>query len=49
MERSWFKITENYVLELNTKLKENINDRINTELITNKWNKKQLLTKNRTN
>lgn len=45
MEGSWFKITENYVSELNTKLKENINGRINTELITNKWNKKTIIDK----
>lgn len=40
MEGTWFKITENYISDLNKKLKESIGDRVNTELITNKWNKK---------
>lgn len=40
MEGTWFKITEDYVSELNTKLNESIKGRINHHLITNKWGKK---------
>lgn len=43
MEGTWFKITENYISDLNKKLKESIGGRVNTELITNKWNKKTII------
>lgn len=43
MEGTWFKITEEYVLELDKKLNENIAGRINSNLITNIWNKKSII------
>lgn len=43
MEGTWFKITEDYVLELDKKLNENITGKINSNLITNIWNKKSII------
>lgn len=40
MEGTWFKITEDYVSELNTKLKQGMTDKINNNLIKNVWRKK---------
>lgn len=45
MEGTWFKITEDYVLELNAKLNESMKGRINSDLITNKWGKKTVIDK----
>lgn len=42
MEGTWFKITEDYVLELDKKLKESISGKINFNLITNIWDKKSI-------
>ena len=43
MEGTWFKITEDYVLELDKKLNESIKGKINCKLITNTWNKKCII------
>lgn len=42
MEGTWFKITEDYVLELDKKLNESISGKINFNLITNIWDKKSI-------
>lgn len=42
MEGTWFKITEDYVSELNNKLELSIQDKVNTTLIRNKWTKKSI-------
>lgn len=43
MEGTWFKITEDYVSELNNKLELSMQDKINTTLIRNKWTKKSII------
>lgn len=43
MEGTWFKITEDYVSELNDKLELSIQNKINSTLIINKWTKKSVL------
>lgn len=43
MEGTWFKVTEDYVSELNTKLKQGITDKINNDLIKKVWAKKKVI------
>lgn len=45
MEGTWFKITEDYVSELNDKLALNIQNKINSTLIKNIWSKKTVIDK----
>lgn len=45
MEGTWFKITEDYVSELNKKLNESMNGKINSNLIKDKWGKKTIIDK----